>query len=120
MPGGRMKSAIGAILLAGVVSAVSAGVITITNTTGGWDITDVYVVSFGACSWGADRLDGTTLSEGQEWQLEVPMGIYNIRVIDTDGDTYTKTAVPVMEAFDWSVTLDDLDGSPSSGPVYSG
>jgi hypothetical protein len=115
-----MRGSIAAVLLLGTLAAISAGVITVSNTTGGWDLTGIYLTSFGARSWGENRIDGSTISEGQEWRIEVPMGIYNIRLVDTDGDTYTRTAVPVMESFDWAVTLDDLDGSQPSGSVYSG
>ncbi len=49
--------------------------------------------------------------------IELPTGIYSIRLIDEDGDTYTRRNTPVMGAVEWAVTLDDLDGS---APCYTG
>jgi hypothetical protein len=96
-------------------------VISITNTTGGWDLVDLYLAPFGARTWGEDRLQGdSTLTEGDTWTMEVPAGVYSIRVVDVDGDTYTRLSLPVMDTLEWVVTLDDLDGASGAGGASSG
>jgi len=115
-----MIRTLAAVLLLGALCSAQAATIRIVNGTGGWDFTDIYVSNFCSRDWGANRLADSTLTEGGEWRLQVPAGIYNIRLIDEDGDTYTRTGVPVMEAYDWTATLDDLDQVRSAGPVYSG
>jgi len=98
-----------------------ASVISITNNTGGWDLVDLYLAPFGARTWGEDRLqEDSTLTEGETWTMEVPAGVYSIRVVDVDGDTYTRLSLPVMDAIEWAVTLDNLDGSPGVGGASSG
>lgn len=98
---------------AGLAAAAAASTIEITNSTGGWELMTVYVSPYGSTSWGQDHLGDSTLTEGESVAIEVPAGIYSIRVIDEDGDTYTRLNTPVMGDLEWSVTLDDLDGSSS-------
>lgn len=98
------------IVLAAAAAVACAASLTITNATGGWDIMSVYVAPYGSATWGADRLGDSLLTEGDELVIELPAGVYAIRVIDEDGDTYTRLNAPVMTASEWEVTLDDLDG----------
>jgi hypothetical protein len=97
-------------LLAAAAALACGASLTITNSTGGWDIMSVYVAPYGSTTWGADRLGDSLLAEGGELQLDLPAGVYAVRVIDEDGDTYTRLSIPVMTASVWEVTLDDLDG----------
>lgn len=106
-----MKRIMVIIACAGLAAAAAASTIEITNSTGGWDLMTVYVSPYGSSSWGQDRLGDSTLTDGESVAVEVPAGIYSIRVIDEDGDTYTRLNTPVMGDLEWAVTLDDLDGS---------
>jgi len=106
------------LVLALFAAGTQAGVIRITNNTGGGDLTSIYLSPFGARSWGENRLTEGDLVEGAELRLEVPSGIYSIRAVDVDGDTYTRLAVPIMEELVWSVTLDDLDAAAGSQYAY--
>lgn len=105
-----------AAVLASIAAAAAAGTVVIENSTGGWDIVRVYIAAFGARTWGPDRLEGTVLEDGDAWSLGVPSGIYSIRLVDEDGDTYSRMSVPVMDTLRWEVTLEDLDSNvPSTG-----
>ncbi|NLP04643.1 hypothetical protein GX411_01655 [Candidatus Fermentibacteria bacterium] len=115
-----MKRCFTAALLASIAAAAAAGTVVIENSTGGWDIIHVYIAAFGARTWGADRLEDSVLADGDAWSLRVPSGIYSIRLVDEDGDTYTRMSVPVMDTLRWEVTLEDLDGSIPSTGVSSG
>ncbi len=103
------RNAAALILLLALPAA--AATITIENATGGWDIVTVYLAPYGASNWGQDRLGDSTLTEGETIALEVPAGMYSLRLVDEDGDMYTRLSVPVMGRYVWEVTLDDLDGS---------
>lgn len=92
-------------------AAAAASSLEITNNTGGWDLMTLYVSPYGATSWGEDRLGDSTMTEGEIVTLQLTTGVYSIRVIDEDGDTYTRLNTPIMGAVEWAVTLDDLDAS---------
>ncbi|MDM7992530.1 MAG: hypothetical protein QUS11_04395 [Candidatus Fermentibacter sp.] len=100
-----------ALAVAGLAAQASASSLAITNTTGGWDMMSVYISPFGAAGWGENRLGDSTLTEGETLSIELPTGIYSIRLIDEDGDTYTRLNSPVMGSVEWAVTLDDLDAA---------
>ena len=112
-----MRTLFTALAVAGLFVQAGASSLRIVNSTGGWDLMTVYVSPFGATGWGENRLGDSTLTEGGSMTIELPVGIYNIRLIDEDGDTYTRRNTPVMGAVEWAVTLDDLDGS---APCYTG
>jgi hypothetical protein len=99
------------LCIAAPVTAVSAASLEITNNTGGWDLMTVYVSPYGASGWGEDRLGDSTLTEGESVTLQLTAGIYSIRAIDIDGDTYTRMNIPILNEVEWAVTLDFLDGS---------
>lgn len=82
---------------------------TITNNLGDWMIYFVYVDPSDA-PWGEDRLDTEILDQGDEITVWIDPGIYDLRVEDEDGDTYTLWEVDVdAGGYSWNVTLDDLD-----------
>lgn len=111
-----MKRNVAAALMASIATVAAAGTVVIENSTGGTDIVHVYVASFGARTWGADRLGDSVLADGDAWSLRIPSGIYGIRLVDEDGDTYTRMSVPVMDTLRWVVTPEDRDGAiPSTG-----
>jgi hypothetical protein len=113
-----MKKAIfGFILLLSLLTALSAQQnpsITIVNNTG-YTVYFVYISQTASTSWGEDRLDSTqVLSNGQSVSLQLPYPIsvvnrYDIRLKDSDGDTYTKMNVLVSANSRIVFTFDDFD-----------
>ena len=80
------------MLLFTAVSAEASDVnLTIINNTG-FTVHHVYTSSPASTGWGADFLDGDEfLEDGKQLVLTVPNGTrWDIRLIDEDGDTYTK------------------------------
>ena len=80
-----------ALLLFTVVSAQASDVtLTVVNNTG-FAIHHVYVSSARAGTWGSDLLGNAILENGKSLAVSVRNGArYDIRVVDQDGDTYTK------------------------------
>lgn len=82
----------------------------ITNRTG-YTILYMYVSPAKTTSWEEDVLGNDTLPSGQTFRVNLtgytsPM--FDIQLVDTDGDSYTFWNVDVSQR-DIVVTLDDLD-----------
>ncbi len=83
--------------------------VTVINDLDGWDIMFVYVDPSDG-PWGEDRLGAQIMGDADEITIWVDAGIYDMRVQDEDGDTYTLWGIEVDEAgFEWAVTLSDMD-----------
>jgi hypothetical protein len=88
--------------------------ITIVNNTG-YTVFYVYISSTASTNWGSDRLaSNQVLRHGQSVSLELPHPInvvnrYDIRLIDLDGDSYTKWNVLVSANSRIVFTFDDFD-----------
>lgn len=83
--------------------------VTILNDLGGWDIFYVYVDPSDG-PWGEDRLGADILTGSSEITVWVDPGVYDMKVEDVDGDTYTLWGIDVNEnGFEWAVNLDDMD-----------
>lgn len=79
------------------------------NELGDYDIWFVYV-DLSTDPWGADRLGADLIEPGGVFTVWVDPGIYDLRVEDEDGDTYTLWDVEVDEdGVYWDVTLADMD-----------
>jgi hypothetical protein len=90
----------------------STGVpVTIVNQLGGWSIHYVHISRTDTKGWGPDMLgDSEIIRPGGERVFRVPEGTWNIRVTDSDGDTYTRNGVIITSGgYTWEVTLEDLD-----------
>ena len=86
------------------------GYVEVTNDTG-FDIYFLYVSHGKSKSWEEDVLDEDILRNGQTVRVTVngaKSEIFDIRVEDEDGDTYTLWNVDISER-DVTFTLDDLD-----------
>jgi len=93
----------------GLLASVSAGTIEIFNDTGGWDIYYIYISSTYDDSWGSDWLgDSEILYSGNSIAFSVSNAVYDIKLIDEDGDEYIRLGVDVSGYYEWYVTLDDL------------
>ncbi len=86
--------------------------IEITNNTG-YTIYYVYVSPTDS-DWGDDVLDDDILLDGESVYVTLPYSIdyeneYDIKLEDSEGDTYTRWAVDVSPYDEIEFTIDDLD-----------
>lgn len=108
------KAAAAIIILISLACRISTGTtapLTIVNGLGGWRIHYVHISSQDTKGWGQDRLGPSeTIRPGASRVFNIPPGTWDIRVTDSDGDTYTRRAVRVTEeGHTWEVTLLDMD-----------
>jgi S1-C subfamily serine protease len=95
--------------------------IRITNKTG-YMIHYVQVSPSDSTTWGADRLgDDEVLPNGQSISVRLSrplnvMNTYDIRLIDSDGDTYSKMNVRLSQNQNIEFTIGDIDGGTQSAP----
>jgi len=86
--------------------------VTIVNNTG-YTIWYVYISPSTDSNWGPDRLGSTqTIRSGQSVTLNIPdptVTQYDIKVIDSDGDSYTKMNVRISANSRIVFTIDDFD-----------
>lgn len=114
------KSAASLILLVLTACRISTGVtapLTIVNGLGGWSIHYVHIGEPQTKGWGNDRLGASeTIRPGAARVFHIPPGTWDIRVTDSDGDTYTRRDVQVTEdGLTWEVTLADMDTGEQTG-----
>jgi hypothetical protein len=107
-----LRNAALAALLVGLNTAALAAdyYVEITNNTG-YTIMYMYVSPAKSDSWEEDVLGDETMSDGETRRVNLtgyksPM--FDIRLVDEDGDKYTFWNVDVSKR-DLTVTLDDLD-----------
>jgi len=70
--------------------------VSLTNNTG-YNIFSVYISPTGSGNWGGDRLEPNQIllnGQSNSWRFPVGSPRYDIRLVDEDGDTYTKMNVP--------------------------
>lgn len=100
-----------ALLLGASVSAVAADYyVDITNRTG-YTIMYMYVSPAKSDSWEEDVLGDDVLANGKTTRVNLTgykSPIFDIRLVDEDGDKYTFWNVDVSTE-DITVTLEDLD-----------
>jgi len=111
-----MKRALTILALLAALAALSGcgakkAPVTITNDLGAWDIHYVYISPADSDEWGDDLLgEDEILEDGQQLTTEIEVGTYDIRLVDEDQDTYTRSDVEItVEGYSWEVTLADLD-----------
>lgn len=87
-----------------------APTIKITNNTG-FTIYYLYMAPTSHSRWGDDLLGPMTIPHGQTFDTGVPAGTtrYDIRLVDEDGDTYTKWDVDVSQSAAVEFTIWDID-----------
>ena len=99
-----------ALLGMGAVAAAADFYLEIMNRTG-FTIMYVYVSPAKSDSWEEDVLGSDTLPNGESRRVNLKgykSSVFDIRLVDEDGDKYTFWNVGV-EKRDLTVTLDDLD-----------
>ena len=73
-------------------------------------IWNVYCSSCESDSWGNDRLGSSILTSGAEMKILLGEGVYDIRLVDSDGNTYTLWQVELDDrGVLWQVTVLDRD-----------
>ncbi|HJR69223.1 MAG TPA: hypothetical protein VKA43_04210 [Gammaproteobacteria bacterium] len=108
----KLKLLVGAMLLVGISAAALAAdyYVDITNRTG-YTIMYMYVSPAKSDSWEEDVLGKEVLPDGKTRRVTLTgfrSPIFDIRLVDEDGDKYTFWNVDVSER-DIVVTLGDLD-----------
>jgi len=89
----------------------SGSSIRIENKTG-YTILEVYIRPSGSINWGNDRLETSTLRDGQTATIQLPAGTTNrfdICIVDRDDDTYTKFNVAVTPNGTIEFLFEDID-----------
>lgn len=99
------------ILASSCFTPIPRGPVTITNDLGGWSVHYIYIVRPGGKGWGSDWLGvREVIRPGASRVFMVPQGTWNIRIIDSDGDTYTRWNITVTEdGYTWNLSLADMD-----------
>ena len=108
----KLKLVVAAVLLVGASAAAVAAdyYVDITNRTG-YTIMYMYVSPAKSDSWEEDVLGEDVLADGKTQRVNLTgykSPIFDIRLVDEDGDKYTFWNIDVSEE-DITVTLDDLD-----------
>ena len=101
------------LALAGSVSAQDAPTITIVNKTG-YTVRYIYVRQTASDSWGGNVLGTPVLNTGYEVLVILPYPLdvathYDIKLVDSDGDSYTKVDVLVTQNSGIVFIIDDID-----------
>jgi len=106
-----MKKIIGGIIVITAIVLCLAGCgkpsVTIVNDTG-FTIYNVYVSHTSSEGWEEDVLGKNILEDGDEFHVSLPSGgRWDIRLVDEDGDTYTKYEIKANSRTVF--TIEDLD-----------
>jgi hypothetical protein len=95
-----------------------AGWVSIVNDLQGYDVFYVYVSPVDSDDWGEDWLGAEILYQDDELIVWIEPGVYDIQLVDEDGDTYTRWEQTIDEnGYEWWVTLDDLDMITDEGDM---
>ncbi len=90
--------------------------LSVTNGLENYHIQCIYISRGTDHVWGTNHLPGTDLLEpGKTAEVMVRPGVYDVQVIDEDGDTYTLMDIRVgSDGFNWTVALAQMDEKTSS------
>lgn len=110
-----MKNYLAYILVLALAAPLLAGQVVISNDTGGYDIYYIYLSSETDSEWGGDWLGSEILYSGNTKSFSVPDGVYDMKLVDEDGDEYIRWSVPVNGTYRWNVTLSDLGEATIGG-----
>ena len=81
---------------------------TIDNNTG-YTVTRVYIKASSDGNWGRNRLEGHgSLRSGNDLQVSLEPGTYDIMLVDTDEDSYVKWRQGVRDNMKTTFTLEDI------------
>jgi hypothetical protein len=72
----------------------------------------LYASSSTSDSWGSDLLGSDTLSSGSSVRITLPnAGIYDFKLVDSDGDSYTKMGYSVSNDSRIEFTMSDYNSN---------
>ncbi len=94
------------------------GHIRIVNTLGDYAIYWVNIVEAGGdIYWDStEYCQSVIVYEGEELNILLAPGTYDIQIEDVDGDTYTRYAVEITrETYLWEVKIEDIDAAETVG-----
>jgi uncharacterized protein YfaS (alpha-2-macroglobulin family) len=116
-----MRNYLALALVMVLAAPLVAGEVVITNDTGGYDIWYVHISAETDTEWGGDWLGDTEIiSSGSTKRFSLPDGVYDIRLVDEDGDEYIQWGVPVNGTYRWNVTLSDIGEATVGGGASMG
>jgi hypothetical protein len=98
-----------AVLLLALLSAASAATVEINNRTG-LELYFVWVSESRTEKW-VDMLGLEILDAGETLEFQVDRGYYDIRIEDSNWDSYTVLEIPLGDddVFVWNVSPSDRD-----------
>lgn len=74
-----------------------------------WDIHHMFVSPTEQEDWGVDQLEDQIIEAGASFTLnQVPCDVYDIKVVDEDGDECILEAVDICQNSYWKITTKEL------------
>jgi hypothetical protein len=74
-----------------------------------WDIHHMFVSPSEQEDWGPDQLEDQVIDAGANFTLNgIPCDVYDIKVVDEDGDECILEAVDICENSYWKITTQEL------------
>ncbi len=97
------------LLLSAAVSADETSDVKIVNRSE-WTVTHFFLSPVDEDEWGPDQLGEKVIEKGQSFTLsEVPCDLWDVRIIDEDGDECVLTEVDLCgEEATWDLTNEEL------------
>jgi len=80
------------------------------NALGDWIVTGLYHRNSGTENWSENHLAASCIEPKEMYSLLLDPGVYDIRIVDEDNDSYTRHDIEVSDAGSrWSISMADLD-----------
>lgn len=74
-----------------------------------WAIEQMYLSSVDEEEWGPDQLGHHVIKPGETFTLSnIPCGLWDVKLVDEDGDECVVESVEVCKSETWNVTSKDL------------
>ncbi|WP_322996032.1 hypothetical protein [Castellaniella sp.] len=103
----RYTLALTAAILCAPLIAQAAQVKFINQSS--WNIQEIYFAPSSQTNWGEDHLGKDILEKGDSLTLsDVSKGVWDVRVVDEDGDECIISEVTIDGSDSWTIRDDDL------------
>ncbi len=74
-----------------------------------WSLEEMYLSSTDNEEWGPDQLGHHVIKPGETFTLtNVPCGLWDVKLVDEDGDECVVESVEICKSETWNVTSKDL------------
>ncbi len=105
----RIAATLALALVSSHVAAVGDSNITLRNDSS-WVLNELYLSSVDDAEWGPDQLGNEVIETGGSFILTgVPCEVYDVRLVDEDGDACELSHVALCNhEASWHITDDDL------------